>query len=147
MKRPPASPQASLFSDGLGVHVLWVGAFIGIVGLLLGYFTFDPANLADTTWQTMLFITLAFSQIGQALASRSSHTSLLTLGLRSNPALLAMALLVFFLQLGAIYLPGLERFFGVTPLTAGQLLISLGLGSLTFVAIEVEKWFGRRNGR
>jgi Ca2+-transporting ATPase len=147
MKRPPRSPQASLFSDGLGTHVIWVGAFIGIIGLLLGYFTFDPANPADITWQTMLFTTLAFAQIGQALASRSSHTSLFTLGLFSNPTLLVMVLLVFVLQLAAIYLPALDQFFGVTPLTAGQLLVSLGLGSLTFMAIEVEKWWVRRNGR
>jgi Ca2+-transporting ATPase len=147
MKRPSRSPQASLFSGGLGVHVLWVGAFIGIIGLLLGYFTFDPANPADATWQTMLFTTLAFSQIGQALASRSSHTSLFALGLRSNPTLLVMILLVFGLQLAAVYSPGLEQFFGVVPLTAGQLLITLGLGSLTFIAIEIEKFVLRRNGR
>jgi Ca2+-transporting ATPase len=147
MKRPPRSPQASLFSGGLGTHVLWVGAFIGIIGLLLGYFTFDPANPADATWQTMLFTTLAFSQIGQALASRSSHTSLFALGLRSNPTLLVMILLVFGLQLAAVYSPGLEQFFGVVPLTAGQLLITLGLGSLTFFAIEIEKFVLRRNGR
>jgi Ca2+-transporting ATPase len=147
MKRPPRSPQASLFSGGLGTHVLWVGAFIGIIGLLLGYFTFDPAKPDDATWQTMLFTTLAFSQIGQALASRSSHTSLFALGLRSNPTLLVMILLVFGLQLAAVYSPGLEQFFGVVPLTAGQLLITLLLGSLTFFAIEIEKFVLRRNGR
>ncbi|MCL4262378.1 MAG: cation-translocating P-type ATPase [Anaerolineae bacterium] len=144
MKRPPRAPQASLFSDGLGWHMVWVGCLIAIVGLAIGFFYYDPA---DQTWQTMIFTTLAFLQIGQALASRSSHASLFSMGLRSNTPLLVLALVTFGLQLMVIYLPALERFFQVDPLTLPELAVCLAAGSLVFVAIEIEKWWLRRGDR
>ncbi len=141
MKRPPRSPQASLFSEGLGWHVIWVGCLIAIIGLAIGFFYYTPG---DQTWQTMIFTTLAFLQIGQALASRSTHTSLFRMGLRSNMPLLILALLTFGLQLVVIYLPSLERFFQVDPLSLPELLVCLAAGSLAFVAIEIEKWWLRQ---
>ncbi len=41
MQRPPRDPQAGIFSDGLGVHVAWVGALVGAVALLAGWLTLD----------------------------------------------------------------------------------------------------------
>ena len=114
-----------------------------MVALGLGYAFYDPANPSDTTWQTMMFSVLAFSQIGQALASRSTQASLFQLGLRSNPVILGLAVLVFVLQLLVIYLPVLDEFFGVTPLSLPNLLLALGLGTITFLAIEAEKWVMR----
>ena len=146
MRRPPRSPRDSIFSDGMGLHVAWVGILIGLIALGLGYFTYDPQNPADTTWQTMIFSTLAFLQIGQALASRSARASLVSLGWRSNPVLLLMAVLTLALQLLVIYVPALDDFFRVTPLTGAQLGVTLALGTLAFIAIEGEKWFYRQRG-
>jgi Ca2+-transporting ATPase len=143
MKRPPRNPQAGIFSEGLGIHVLWVGALIGAVALLAGWLTL---NRPGPTWQTMIFTTLAFLQIGQALASRSSRESIFTMGLRSNPLLLGMVVLTVALQLLVIYAPFLERFFEVVPLSAPDLLLSAVLGSAAFWAIELEKWWRRRRG-
>ena len=147
MQRPPREPQASLFNEGLGRHILWVGVFVGLVGLGVAYAAFDPAHVEDETWQTMLFTTLAFLQVGQALASRSSRESFFTLGWRTNPTLLWLTLVVIGLQLVVVYLPALERFFSVDPLSLPELLICVLLGSLAFWAIEAEKWWFRRNGR
>jgi Ca2+-transporting ATPase len=146
MKHPPRSPQASLFSGGLGVHILWVGMLIGLVALGIGYVYYNPASPSDTTWQTMIFTTLAFLQIGQALASRSTQESFFSLGLRSNPLLRWMALIVVGLQLMVIYVPFLDDFFRVRPLSMVNLFVCLALGSLAFAAIETEKWL-KRPGR
>jgi Ca2+-transporting ATPase len=144
MKRPPRSPQASLFSEGLGWHVVWVGSLIAIIALVIGFLYYDPAS---QTWQTMIFTTLAFLQIGQAFASRSSHASIFTLGLRSNLSLLLLALVTFGLQLMVIYLPALERFFQVDALSLAELTVCLVAGSLALVAIEIEKWWLRRQAQ
>jgi len=141
MNQPPRPPQASLFSGGMGWHVLWVGLFIGLITLAIGVLYFDVAN---KVWQTMMFTTLAFVQIGQALASRSTRLSLFKLGLRSNPTLLVMVLLTFGLQLAAIYLPFLDEFFEVQPLSTVQLLICILAGIFTFLAIEGEKWLQQK---
>ncbi len=141
MGRPPRDPRSGIFSGGLGRHVLWVGALIGLVGLIAGWLTLErPGN----TWQTMIFTTLAFLQVGQALASRSSRESLLTLGLSSNSLLLSLAALTIILQLLVIYVPFLDRFFNVVPLSASELLLAVVLGSAALWAIEIEKWLMRR---
>jgi Ca2+-transporting ATPase len=141
MRRPPRDPRAGIFSEGLGKHILWVGALIGAVALLAGWLTLDQP---ENTWQTMIFTTLAFLQVGQAIASRSSRESPFKLGLGSNPVLLAMAVLTIVLQLLVIYVPFLDRFFNVVPLSPTNLLLAAVLGSAAFWAIEIEKWFLRR---
>lgn len=147
MRRPPRDPRVGLFSEGLSTHVAWVGVFIGIVALLSGLLTIDRSNPADTTWQTMMFTTLAFLQVGQALASRSNRESFFTQGLRSNPTLIGLVVLVVLLQLAVIYLPFLDEFFEVVPLSATELALAILLGSLAFWAIEIEKWMLRRRER
>ena len=144
MRRPPRDPAAGLFSDGVGRQLLWVGILIGAIALLVGYLYFDPANPNDKTWQTMIFTTLAFLQIGQALASRSDRESVFSLGIRSNLTLTILILVVLGLQLAVLYWPFLERFFQIVPLSPRDLLVAAAFGSLSLAAIEIEKVILRR---
>lgn len=144
MKRPPRAKQESLFSGGLTRHVVWVGLVIGLAALLVGWAYFDASNSADTRWQTMIFTTLAFMQMGQALGSRSTTVSLFTLGLRSNLILFGLVVLTAVLQLLVIYIPFLDQFFQVTPLTLFDLALCIGLGVLMFLFTEIEKVWLRR---
>jgi Ca2+-transporting ATPase len=146
MQRPPRAPQETLFSDGAGRHVVWVGLTIGLLALGAAALFYDPANPADMRWQTILFTALAFMQIGQALASRSTRVSLLTLGLRSNLTLLGLAVATAVLQLIVVYTPFLDQFFHVTPLSALELTLCVALGGLTLALLETEKaWLRRRS--
>lgn len=144
MQRPPRGRGEAFLGAAMQRQIAWVGILIGVIALAVGYLYHRARGADDLTWQTMIFSTIAFAQIGQALASRSSEESLFALGLRSNPALLTMVLLTFALQLIAIYVPFLDEFFRVVPLSVGDLLLAMGFGSLVFVAIEVEKWLARR---
>jgi Ca2+-transporting ATPase len=142
MRRPPHSPRAGVFSEGGGRHVLWVGALIGAIAIGVGYayWRIDP----DGNWRTMVFTTLAFSQVAQALAARSSRDSLFTAGLGSNLAATLITLAAVGLQLVVVYVPFFQGFFRTKPLSSGDLVVSLGLASWVFIAIEVEKWRRRR---
>jgi Ca2+-transporting ATPase len=144
MRRPPYSPREGIFSRGAGTQVAWVGALIGALALALGawyYFT------GRAEWQTMVFSFLAFAQVFQALASRSSKDSFFKIGLAGNPLLAGMALLVLALQLLVIYLPALRSFFEVQPLRGLDLLIALAAGALVFLAMEIEKIVRKNNDR
>jgi Ca2+-transporting ATPase len=141
MKRPPRSPAAGLLSEGLLAHVAWVGILIGALALLIGGVYYQNG---DGAWQTMIFTSLAFMQIGQALASRSSEASLFSLGIRSNLTMLLVTLLTLGLQLSVIYSPFLDQFFQVTPLTAPNLLVAVAAALVVFAVIELEKWIKRR---
>jgi Ca2+-transporting ATPase len=141
MKRPPYSPREGVFSRGAGAQVIWVGVLIGVLALALGswyYFTGRPQ------WQTMVFTFLAFAQVFQALASRSSRDSFFKLGLNGNPLLAGMSLLVIALQLFVLYVPTVSAFFNVKPLSALDLLIAVGTGGLVLVAMEIEKLARRK---
>jgi Ca2+-transporting ATPase len=137
MKRPLYSPQGEgVFSRGAGAQTIWVGALIGALALGLGslyYFT------GRAQWQTMVFTSLAFMQVFQALASRSSKDSLFKIRLLSNPLLAAMVLTVVALQLAVLYIPFLSGFFNVVPLSACDLSIAAGSGVVVFGVMEVGK--------
>jgi len=139
MRRPPRDPKAHFFSNGLGIHVLWVGALIGIIALAVGYCYFDPKNPSDMTWQTMLFTVLAFLQVGQALASRAMQKRTISLDFRSNPTIWLMILAVFVLQLAVIYMPVLDKFFKVKPLHLIDLLLCIALLGLVYIPVKLEK--------
>jgi Ca2+-transporting ATPase len=139
MKRPPYSPSEGVFSRGAGRQTIWVGILIGGLGLGLGSWYFFNGN---PVWQTMIFTSLAFAQVGQALASRSTRQSLLAVGLTTNPLLLGMTILVSVLQLAVIYIPPVAEFFGVIPLNARDLGLAVCSGVLVFLFIEMEKKFG-----
>jgi Ca2+-transporting ATPase len=141
MRRAPYHPQESIFGRGLGRHVAWVGLLMGLVSLGIGFGTWQGGW---THWQTMLFTTLTLSQMGHALAVRS-RDSLFKVGLLSNKALLGAVLLTFVLQLAVVYLPFLQGLFNTTALTLPELGLSLVLSTVVFWAVELEKWFMRRN--
>jgi len=136
MRRPPYSPEEGVFSRSAGMQTAWIGALMGAIGLAVGawYFFGGRAN-----WQTQVFTSLAFAQIGQALATRSDHVSLLKMGLRSNPLMLGMVLLVAGLQLLVIYFPPLQSFFDTMPLSVVDLGVALGIGLVMFAVIEIQK--------
>ncbi len=53
-------------------------------------------------------------------------------------------LLSFTFQMATIYIPFLNPVFKTQPLDLDELVISLGLASIIFFAVEIEKWWKRR---
>ena len=141
MRRPPFSPQAGIFSGGLGAHIIRMGITIGVVALGLGIYAF---NTGHSNWQTMLFTTLAFAQIWQALGIRSSHDPIWRISPMSNRPLMVLVGTVLALQLAAVYVPWLNTFLGTEPLSALDLALSVVVSSLILVVAEVEKVWERR---
>jgi Ca2+-transporting ATPase len=136
MRRPPHPPGESIFGRSMGWDVLWVGLLMGLVSLGLGYWAWSSGR---ATWQTMVFTTLALSQMGNALAIRSERDSLFRLGLLSNKPLLATVLLTLFLQLAVVYVPALQRILKTVALPPADLAISLIMSSVVFWGVELEK--------
>jgi Ca2+-transporting ATPase len=121
----------------LRLQIAWVGALIGILALGIGVVYFDPKNPLDATWQTMIFATLGFTQIGNALALRASGGS--ALSVTSNPLMTILTVVTIGLQLSVIYLPVMKGFFGLVPLSLQDLGVSFGLGVLVFIIVRCER--------
>lgn len=144
MRRPPRPPGESIFARGLGQHVLWVGILMAGVTLATQAIAYRSGT---AHWQTMTFTVLALSQMGHVLAIRSERESLLRLGLRSNPYLLAAVALTVGLQLAALYVPAMARVLKAEPLTLEELGVCLALSTMVLGGVEVEKLLLRRRAR
>lgn len=140
MRRPPYPPSESVFGRGMARQIVWIGVLMGLVSLGAGYW-FWTRNYPH--WQTIVFTTLTLSQMGNALAIRSERDSLFRIGILSNRAMLGAVLLTLGLQLAVIYLPFLQRIFNTGPLSFVDLMICLGLSTITFLGVEIEKWIIR----
>ena len=142
MRRPPRAPNESIFADGLGVHMIWVGLVMGAATL------FTQAAFLDHGyhhWQTMVFTVLCLSQMGHVLAVRSDRESFFKQGFKSNLPLTGAVALTFLLQMGTIYIPVInERVFRTTPLTWDELLVAIAISSVVFWGVELEKLIKRR---
>ncbi len=141
MRRPPRPPKESMFAQGMGRQIIWVGFLMGLLSLAIGYGFW---RAGDPTWQTMAFTTLTLSQMANVLAIRSERRSLFQIGLFSNKALLGAVSLTVVLQLGLIYVPFLQSIFKTVALPLPDLVLTLLASSIIFWAVEAEKWVLRR---
>jgi Ca2+-transporting ATPase len=158
MARPPRDPRKPIIDWPMVRHVLWVGALMALLSLLVGWRMLPArAGIADaaaaghhgaevtaSVWQTMLFTTMVFSQLFLALAVRSSRDSFFRIGWLSNPSLAVAIPVTVLLQLGVVYVPFLQSFFATTALTAGQLAVTAIVPAVVFGAVELEKLLRRR---
>ena len=136
MQRPPRPPRESIFAHGLWQHVVWVGVLMGTVVLATQAWAYRTGS---AHWQTMTFTVLALSQMGHVLAIRSERESLFPQGLGTNRPLLGAVLLTLILQLATIYVPAFQTVFRTQSLSLEELVVSLVLSSIVFVAVEIEK--------
>jgi len=140
MRRPPRPPEESVFARGLGRHVVWIGLWMGLLSVGVGY-GYWRAGSPD--WQTIVFTTLTFSQMAQVLAIRSERNSLFTVGLRSNLPLLFAVILTVVLQLALVYVPLMRGIFHTRALSAWQFSVTVILSLSVLALVEFEKWRAR----
>jgi len=141
MQRPPHPPNESIFARGLAFHILWVGVLMAITSVGMGYWAYSTGR---EDWQTMVFTTLTLSQMGHVMAIRSEHRSLFAQGLLTNTPLLLAVVATILLQIALIYAPFLQGIFKTVAMQPLDLVISLGLSSAIFIAVEIEKLIFRR---
>lgn len=137
MKRPPRSSSNNVFSDGVGMHIFWVGLLIG--ALCLGIQA-GAMRLGIEHWQTMVFTALSLCQLAHVIAIRSSDAFIYKHGLFRNRILLITVLGTVALQLAIVYLPVLQQIFNTTALSVNELLICFGAAAIVFHLVELEKW-------
>ncbi|MFH6972405.1 cation-translocating P-type ATPase [Flavobacterium petrolei] len=142
MKRPPRNPIESIFSNGMAIHILWVGFLMGVVTIGMQAYAIHVAN---SHWQTMAFTVLCFSQLGHVMVIRSGQDSIFKIGFFSNKPMIGALLITVSLQLMIVYTPFFNDIFKTQPLSLYELLITLAVSSVVFWAVEIEKWIKNRN--
>jgi P-type Ca2+ transporter type 2C len=136
MQRKPRNPGQSIFADGLGIHVMWVGLLLA--ALTIGTQAY-AIHINDSHWQTMVFTVLCLGQLTHVMAIRSETSSLFSQGIFSNPKLVLTVAITFMLQLAVIYFPFFNAIFKTQPLTFNELIFCMGISLVIFIAVEIEK--------
>jgi Ca2+-transporting ATPase len=152
MKRAPRPPSESIFARGLGIHVIWVGLWLGMC-TLIGYVwalnrhggeILNPTDDALMIGRTMTFSVLALSQLAHVLAIHSGETSFFSVPLRRSRLLLSIVILTGLLQIIIVYAPFAEDIMKTTALDLTEFVVAGLLAGSVFWAVEVEKYFRRR---
>ena len=135
MSRPPRPPQESVFANGRGAHMIWVGLLMAGIALIMQAWAIKN----ELHWQTIVFNFICLSQMGHALAIRSDKQSVFSIGLFSNKLMMGSLVMMFGLQFAITYIPFLQPVFHTEPLAFSEFILTGAASSLIFVAVEIEK--------
>ena len=145
MRRPPYPPSQQIFDHSMIRDIAWIGLLMGIVSLTLGYWSWAYGASVEDHWRTIVFTVLTLTQMGNALAIRSSRDSLFRIGIFSNKALVGSVALTFGLQMAVVYWPPQQRIFSTTELTVGELALCIAISTVVFWAVEAQKLISRHS--
>jgi Ca2+-transporting ATPase len=133
MNRPPRNADEGILSGKMGKKILYIGGLLCLVTLGSQYVML---NNQVKHWQTIVFCIICFGQLWQVMAIRSETQTVFQRGSLANKYLLAAVGLTISMQLAIIYVPALNVFFHTDALSLSELLMTLGLSSLTFWVLE-----------
>ncbi len=139
MKHKPKPKDEGIFAHGLGLRVILQGLMFG--GLSIVAFAIGLNTMGLEAGRTLTFITLALSQVVQAINLRSDK-SLFKINFFSNPKLLWACLCSFLIVIAVLFIPPLATAFGLVKLTWELYLIGFGLTLVPVVVMEFSKAVG-----
>ena len=139
MQRKPRSSNAHIFSDGMGINLLWQGfviAALTLVSYVIG------AQTSPEAGTTMAFLTLSFCEMLHAWNMRSLRGSIFK-SEQPNKALLGSILLSFVLTVPVALIPALQKIFSLVKLSGMQYVWAIVLAALIVPVVEIVKAFQR----
>jgi len=143
MSRQPRSPKENLFAGGLVARILLTGIILAIGAVFIQWWA--AGQLYDVkTQQTMVFTTLCFVQLGNALSVRSVYHSLFSSRIFANKELWGAIVFTVVLQLLIIYVPFLNSIFKTTALAWNAMAIILMVTVGSMLCIEFLKYLNKR---
>ncbi len=131
MKLPPRPPKENLFAGGMVKKILVTGAILAMASLLIQWWGIRQ-GFDVKTQHTLVFTTLCFVQLGNALSVRSAYHSMFTGGLFANKALWGAIALTVLFQMLIVYVPFLQPVFKTTALGVSSMV---AIGVLTIASV------------
>jgi Ca2+-transporting ATPase len=135
MRKPPRNAKEGVFSNGLGLDILYQGT---IIALLTVISFFAGRRHSQVTGMTMAFLTLSTCEVFHSLNMRSRTKSIFRLK-RHNKFLLGAMALSFVLSVAVIYIPGINNIFELTPLSAVNFFIAIAIAFIIIPVVEICK--------
>lgn len=144
MKRSPRDPRARILDLKGILSILILGAYLGgaTYGVFHYYLQGDAEAVARA--QTMAFTGLIMFEKINVFNFRSLHSSLFSIGVFSNPWVIAAWFFNLLLQICAVYVPFMQDLLHTVPLTLQDWLLIFAVGLPIFIAGEITKWVWER---
>jgi magnesium-transporting ATPase (P-type) len=143
-RRPPRNPNAALLSTQLMWRVLLVAALM--TAACIGVFVYaQQLGWSMELSRTLAVNTLVACEIAYLFSSRQINAPA-RFGLRDNPMVWGMIVLLSVLQLAFTHWAPLQRLFATQSLDVVGWGICLLAGAALLVVVEMEKWLRRRAG-
>ena len=139
MKQPPRPPKENLFAGGLAMRIILSGIILTLAALFIQWWAIREGYEVRAQ-QTMVFTTLCFVQLANALSCRSFHHSLFTKGIFSNKAMWVTIIITIILQLLLVYLPFLHPVFKTTSLNLEAMKMILLVAVVSLLCVELLKF-------
>ena len=143
MCRPPRNPMLHVM-DGFAIwRVAFVGTLIAISAFALEAWL-QPRGHSPEFIRTVLLQTLVTAQWFYMLNCRVSDGFSLTRGLLTNKGIWLVSGVLLLLQLAIIYLPFMQMLFGTEAIPLHYWGVTLAIGAVIFLIVEIEKPLTRR---
>lgn len=143
MQQPPRPPKENLFAGGLAKKIIISGIVLTLAAIFIQWWAVGQGYDVNTQ-QTMVFTTLCFVQLANALSSRSFHHSLFAKGIFSNKSMWIAIIITIILQLLLVYVPFLHPIFKTTSLSGQAMIMILVVAIISLLCIELLKFINNR---
>ena len=143
MNRPPRPPKENLFAGGFPLKIIFAAVVLTLAAIFIQWWAIEKGYDVRTQ-QTMVFTTLCFVQLGNALSCRSFHHSLFAKGIFSNKAMWVTITATIILQLLIVYLPFLHSVFKTTSLSLDAIEIIPLVAIISLLCIELLKYLSNK---
>ena len=138
MNRPPRPPKENLFAGGIIIKILYTGVIIAIASVFIQWWAVMQ-GYDVITQHTMVFATLCFVQLGNALSVRSVYHAIVSKDIFANKGMWGAILLTLVLQLVIIYVPFLQPVFKTCYLNLKAIVAILIVTIISVFFIELLK--------
>lgn len=136
MLRPPRKKDESIFSDGVGLHIIWVGITMALLLFLLEAYCLYTNS---SHMSTIVFTALCFLQFAHVISVKNERRNLYQVGIGRNKSLLLIVLVSSILQLLVLNSEWTRAVLQLHQLTFAELGLSIVPAVILFHAVELEK--------
>ncbi|MEQ6332558.1 cation-translocating P-type ATPase [Sphingobium sp. MK2] len=142
MSRPPRPAHEQILGGPEWRHILLAGAIqmICVMGIFL--WARDTRDLDEA--RNLAFSVLVFGELLRAFSARDPDRPFWEVGLFSNMKLLLIVVASLLAQLAIHHMPATQEIFQISALSLADCALSLGVGALPLLVLEVEKLVRRR---
>ena len=143
MERMPRHKNEGVLTKKGAMTMLTQGSFIAFCSLLAFVLVLFIEKEGLARARTAAFIVLSCSQLFHSFNCRSAVDSLFKIGIFTNKKLIFAALISFFLQMSAVYVPFAQKIFKTEPLGLFDWVLVITISSFPLWAMEIVKAFGK----